>query len=143
MEEKKVGTPMYKLSSGYMMPMLGLGTNEIMDPCIIANAINDLKYRTIDTATRYKNEHIVGDAINSLIVAGLVKREDLFVITKVWVEDMEHVEEACRKSLSSLGLDYIDLYLVHWPLAAKLVSGPEEKPPRYERVNIPIHKIWP
>lgn len=74
----------------------------------------------------------------------LVKREDIFLISKVWVDDFDDVEAACRRNLDKLGLEYIDLYLVHWPLSA--TGFRKEKPTDaniYERTKIPMHKVWP
>lgn len=78
-------------------------------------------YRSIDTAYAFDNEEVVGKAIASMIQEGSVQREDLFVIDKLW--NTSHrpdlVLRACEDSLSRLKLDYIDLYLMHWPLAFK------------------------
>lgn len=62
------------------------------------------------------NEHEVGIGIKEALSTGAVKREDLFVTTKLWCTDQERVEEALDTSLKKLGLDYVDLYLVHWPV---------------------------
>jgi glycerol 2-dehydrogenase (NADP+) len=64
----------------------------------------------------YQNEEDVGKGIKAAIDAGLVKREDLFVTTKLWNIYANRVEEGLDTSLKSLGLDYVDLYLVHWPV---------------------------
>ena len=70
----------------------------------------------------------------------------MFIITKVWVDEVEDVEAACKRSLERLKLDYIDLYLLHWPVftreveKANPVTGTEAK---FERINLPIHKVWP
>ena len=86
------------------MPMIGLGTDGIQDPVIIAKAITEIGYRTIDTASRYKNEEAVGKALQIVLDSAIVKREDLFVITKVWIDEVEDVEAACKRSLERLGL---------------------------------------
>jgi len=72
---------------------------------------------------------------------GNVKREDMFVISKVWWSDVEDVEAACRLSLEKLGLDYLDMYLVHWPVAQKAVTD-EAGETSWERLRMPMHKIW-
>jgi methylglyoxal/glyoxal reductase len=81
----------------------------------------DLGYRSIDTAKIYGNERGVGQAIR----AGGVPREQLFITTKVWNDDIRagRVEKAFEQSLKLLGLDYVDLYLVHWPIAGKIVPA--------------------
>lgn len=130
--------PTYTLGSGDRMTMIGLGTDGITDPQIIAKAITDIGYRTIDTASRYKNEAVVGEAIK---LSG-VRREDLFIITKVWIDEVEDVDGACRRSLEKLGLDYIDLYLLHWPIAVKTITK-EDGSEGFEKIKLPVHKIWP
>ncbi|TNV76708.1 hypothetical protein FGO68_gene6488 [Halteria grandinella] len=141
MESKPaITTPVYTLSSGHSMPMIGLGTDGITDPTIIARAVTDLGYRLLDTASRYKNEHVVGQAIT--LAASQVKREELFVVTKVWIDEVEDVEGACRRSLEKLGLEWVDLYLLHWPVAVRTIMQ-EDGSEKYEKINLPVHKIWP
>ena len=128
------------------MPMLGLGTDGITDPVIISRAILEIGYRTIDTASRYKNEEVIGQAVKLAIEdpSERVTRDNLFVITKVWVEDVEDVEAACRLSFKKLDLDYVDLYLLHWPIAIRtLPLTDDQRSPQYEIIKMPIHKIWP
>ncbi|KAJ4459736.1 putative Aldose reductase B [Paratrimastix pyriformis] len=111
------------LNSGHRIPRLGLGTwqspSEEVRGAVVA-AI-EAGYRHIDTARVYKNEAAVGDGIQEAISRGLVRREDLFVTTKLWCTDHHpsRVLEACQKSLERLKLQYLDLYLVHWPVAWK------------------------
>lgn len=73
----------------------------------------------------YGNEKEIGEAIKEKISDGTVKREDLFVVTKLWntFHERDQVVPTCKKSLENFGLDYIDLYLIHWPVALKL-KGP-------------------
>ncbi|KAI4339175.1 hypothetical protein MLD38_024142 [Melastoma candidum] len=109
------------LSSGYKMPMVGLGvwrmeSNQIRG--LLLKAI-ELGYRHFDCAADYQNEAEVGEALSEAFQAGLVKREDLFITTKLWNSDHGHVAEACRDSLKKLRLDYLDLYLIHFPVATR------------------------
>lgn len=89
---------------------------EIRD--LIINAIN-IGYRHFDCAADYRNEAEVGEAFTEAFKTGLVKREDLFITTKLWNSDHGHVIEACKDSLKKLQLDYLDLYLVHFPVATR------------------------
>lgn len=84
----------------------------------------DLGYRHIDCAMLYCNEKEIGAAIREKIRDGTVKREDLFVVTKLWntFHEREMVVPTCQKSLANFGLDYVDLYLIHWPVAQKAVG---------------------
>lgn len=101
------------------MPLIGLGTYKLRgEECerTIREAI-ELGYRKFDTATLYDNEAHVGKALREAIAAGDVTRDELFVTTKVWHDhhgaDLTPV--AFQQSLEKLGLDYVDLYLIHWP----------------------------
>ncbi|CAD7083082.1 unnamed protein product [Hermetia illucens] len=118
--------PKVKLNNGLEMPGFGLGTylstsNEIAEA--VKYAI-DRGYRHFDTAYFYQNERDVGGAIKEKISEGIVKREDIFLTTKLWCihHEPSRVEYACRKSLENLGLDYIDLYLMHFPVGFSYVD---------------------
>lgn len=109
--------PLTTLNDGYDFPLLGLGTYKLKGEeteQIVRTAI-ELGYRHIDTASLYGNEVEVGKAINAAIAAGDVTREELFVTTKLWNDDQDRVAEAYEESLRRLDLEFIDLYLVHWP----------------------------
>lgn len=113
------------MNDGFEIPLIGFGTSLVRaahkdDPGFeaIKTAIK-CGYRFIDTATYYLNEEAVGLAIQECIDEGQVKREDLFVCTKVWctAHKRSSVMKACKESLAKLKLDYVDLYLIHWPMA--------------------------
>jgi len=112
-----------KLNSGYEMPNVGLGTWK-SKPGEVGQAVEvalDAGYKHIDGAWVYFNEGEVGDAIQKKINDGTIKREDLFVTTKLWCNFHQpcDVEMAFMKSLKALKLDYIDLYLMHFPVGFK------------------------
>ena len=104
------------LNNGVEMPILGFGVYQVTDPkeceTSVFEALN-VGYRLIDTAQVYGNEAAVGKAIKK---SGVV-REELFITTKLWVSDVsyEKAKKAFEKSLKNLGLDYLDLYLIHQP----------------------------
>lgn len=113
--------PSRKLASGARMPAIGLGTfgSDSVSGEAIAEAVLDagrLGYRHFDCAAVYSNEHLIGPSFKKLISEG-IKREDLWITSKLW-NDM-HAEKdvipTFHKSLKDLQLDYLDLYLVHWP----------------------------
>ncbi|XP_051954324.1 aldo-keto reductase family 1 member A1-A isoform X1 [Xyrauchen texanus] len=110
------------LSNGQQMPVVGLGTWKSA-PGQVKQAVLaalDCGYRHIDCAAAYSNEHEVGEVLNKRVGPGkLLMREDIFVTSKLWntKHHPDDVEAACKKSLSDLGLSYLDLYLMHWPMA--------------------------
>ncbi|XP_050232428.1 NADP-dependent D-sorbitol-6-phosphate dehydrogenase [Mercurialis annua] len=109
------------LNNGIKMPIIGLGVWRMDGKAIrdlIINAIQ-IGYRHFDCAADYQNEKEVGEALAEAFQSGLVKREDLFITTKLWNSDHGHVIEACKDSLKKLQLEYLDLYLVHFPVATK------------------------
>lgn len=109
-----------KLANGVEMPWFGLGVFKVQEGQEVVDSVKaaiKAGYRSIDTATVYGNEEGVGQAIRESGVA----REELFITTKVWNNDQgyDSTLAAFDLSLSKLGLDYVDLYLVHWPIRAK------------------------
>ena len=112
---QKSDIPAVKLNNGVSMPMLGFGTNTLTGErgvrCVV-DAIS-VGYRLIDTATVYGNEEAVGEAIKK---SG-IKREELFLTSKVWVDDSgyEKAKKAFQTSIDKLGVEYLDLYLIHRP----------------------------
>ncbi len=117
---KKV--PLRTLYTGIKMPAVGLGTfgSDKYSPAQISEAVYGAVkagYRLIDCAAVYQNEDQIGDVLKKLFDDGIVKREELFITSKVW-NDMHgdgEVIASCKKSLADLKLDQIDLYFVHWP----------------------------
>ena len=108
------------LTNGVEMPIFGLGVYKMTDPQETIEAITkalQVGYRAIDTASLYYNEEQVGEAIRHSGVA----REELFVTTKVWNSDQgyDNTLKAFEVSLKKLGMDYVDLYLTHWPVEGK------------------------
>jgi diketogulonate reductase-like aldo/keto reductase len=107
------------LNDGRTIPQIGLGVHTLHGPRLAAaiEAALDAGYRCFDTAAEYGNEAGVGEALR----AGRVPREQLFVATKLWNAEQgyEPTLAACRASLERLGMDYIDLYLIHWPCPEK------------------------
>lgn len=134
--------PTLKFNNGNQIPVLGLGTwqvcklffmvykkiarrkfqgppgkeGEVGDAVKIAI---DLGYRHFDGAYVYQNERIIGEAIAEKIAEGVVKREELFIVSKLWntFHRPALVESAIRRTLKDLKLDYLDLYLIHWPFS--------------------------
>lgn len=105
-----------KLNNGVEIPMEGFGVYQVPDLNLCEKAVTEAietGYRLIDTAATYLNEEAVGRAIKK----SSVKREDLFITTKLWVQDAgyENTKKAFETSLNKLGLDYLDMYLIHQP----------------------------
>lgn len=111
------------LSNGVPMPQIGLGVWKVPSPDapgVVTSALK-LGYRMIDTAAIYKNEIGVGEGIKQ---SG-VPREEIFIVTKLWNENMRQntVLQGFEDSLKALGVDFIDLYLMHWPVPGKYVKA--------------------
>ncbi|RYC46898.1 2,5-didehydrogluconate reductase DkgA [Pectobacterium zantedeschiae] len=106
--------PKVKLADGNIMPQLGLGVWRASSEDTVTAVTEALSigYRAIDTAAIYKNEEAVGQALSS----ANLPREEVFITTKLWNGDHTDPQKALQESLRKLRLDYIDLYLIHWPL---------------------------
>ncbi|MEW5551540.1 aldo/keto reductase [Peribacillus frigoritolerans] len=112
------------LHNGVKMPWFGLGVFKVEEGPELVNAVKvAIKhgYRSIDTAAIYENEEGVGQGIRDGLKEAGISREDLFVTSKVWNADLgyESTIAAYEKSLQKLGLEYLDLYLIHWPVEGK------------------------
>ncbi|KAL7064069.1 hypothetical protein AAHC03_05833 [Spirometra sp. Aus1] len=137
------------LSSGSKIPQVGFGSfmpklHEVENPVFWAI---DAGYRHIDCARAYQNETEVGRALRRQLDAGTVKREDLFITSKLWgdAHRLEDVRPACEESLRKLGLKYLDLYLIHFPVPFKLKEGtqfPVTDPSAFEFEYIPLEETW-
>ncbi|MFM7676984.1 MAG: aldo/keto reductase [Synechococcus sp.] len=134
-------------ANGDRMPLLGLGTWKAA-PGEVGAAVREairLGYRHIDCASVYANEPEVGEAIRGAIVAGEVRREELWITSKLWcnAHGRENVEPALRRSLADLQLEWLDLYLIHWPVpiqpgVAFPNSGSDLLPPE----AVPLTSTW-
>ena len=110
------------LNTGAKMPLEGFGVFQIPDHKVCEQSVYDAVktgYRLIDTAAAYMNEEAVGKAVSRAIADGIVTRDELFITTKVWVQDMKNeatAYEAVKTALAKLKLDYVDLILLHQPM---------------------------
>ena len=145
------------MTSNRVIPQIGFGMWKI-DPVDCADAVYQaikMGYRHLDSASDYGNEKQVGEGIKRALDEKLCTREELWVTSKLWNthHSDEHVELAIRKTLSDLQLDYLDLYLVHFPIALKYVPiekrypaawfyDPDIASPKMERAPIPLHITW-
>jgi len=137
------------LNDGKRIPIIGLGTwkskpNEAKEA--VKHAIK-VGYRHIDCAPVYQNEKEVGEAIKESIQNGIVKREQLFITSKLWNTNhrKNDVQPACEKSLKDLQLDYLDCYLIHWPVAFKNHQGslyPKREDNTFDIDDVPIWETW-
>src|SRR5690625_5034067 len=113
--------PQKTLTNGVTIPQIGLGVYQVTEDDVVSTVGSALAngYRHIDTASFYDNEIGVGEAIR----ASGMKREDLFITSKVWNDEQgyDHTLEAFERSLNRIGTDYLDLYLIHWPMEKTFV----------------------
>ncbi len=140
------------------IPSVGLGLWKIdgADATSIVEKAIEIGYRHIDSAADYGNEKETGYGINAAIKKGYCNRHDLWVTSKLWnnYHRPEHVRPACEKTLKDLGLDYLDLYLIHFPISLKFVPFDHHYPPGWNSVlnnkkipkmeidPVPLHMTW-
>lgn len=122
----------YKLNNGKEIPSIGFGTFRLKEEVedVVINAI-EVGYKMIDTASSYLNEEYVGNAIKKT----KVDRKDLFITGKLWNDsrEFEKIVEACKETLKKLNVEYLDLYLVHWPASPVLY-------PNWKEINANVWK---
>ncbi|KAH9802195.1 Deoxymugineic acid synthase 1 [Citrus sinensis] len=147
-----INVPGVKLSSasaGREMPVIGLGTavdkkDENVMKCAVMEAIK-LGYRHFDTASEYGTERALGEAIDEALKLGLLTtRQDLFITTKLWLNEAHRdlVVPALKKSLRTLQMDYVDLYLIHWPISAKPSEKLQSLIPKEDLVPLDYKGVW-
>ncbi|XP_055626139.1 aldo-keto reductase family 1 member B1-like [Toxorhynchites rutilus septentrionalis] len=141
--------PTVTLNNGHKMPVLGLGTwlSREGEGIEAIKAAIDAGYRHIDTAYLYRNEKEVGQAIREKIAEGVIKREDIFVTTKLWNNFFEpcKVAEAFKRSFENLDIGYIDLYLMHSPMSFKFDGwelGHVDATTKPEYADVDIVDTW-
>lgn len=144
------------LNNGKAMPLVGHGLWKIPNEKIADHVYMAIKagYRLLDGAADYGNEKEAGEGVARAIKDGIVKREDLFIVSKLWnnFHERERVEPMCRRQLKDWGLDYFDLYIMHFPVALKYVDPEVRYPPGWfddgvtptdiQQSNATIRETW-
>lgn len=146
-----------RLADGTEVPSVGLGFWKVENEKAADLTVEAISrgYRHLDNACDYGNEAEVGEGIERAIQDGLCEREDLWVTSKLWntYHSADHVRLAVERSLSDLRVDYLDLYLVHFPIPLQFVPfetryppgwffDPEADEPRMELANVPVSETW-
>jgi alcohol dehydrogenase (NADP+) len=137
----------FDLEGGGRMPALGLGTWKA-DPGVVGESVAEairIGYRHFDCAPLYGNEPEIGEALEAATGVGQVSREDLWITSKLWNDSHlpEHVLPALKQTLADLRLEYLDLFLVHWPIAHKHgVAFPESPDQFLALADAPIADSW-
>jgi D-xylose reductase len=128
-----MASPTIKLSSGHEMPQVGFGLWKVANETAADTVYEAIKagYRLFDGACDYGNEKECGEGVARAIKDGIVKREELFIVSKLWqsFHDVDRVEPITRKQLGDWGLEYFDLFLIHFPVALEYVDPEVRYPP--------------
>ncbi|CAH0037827.1 unnamed protein product [Clonostachys rhizophaga] len=128
-----MASPTVKLNSGYDMPLCGFGLWKVSNDTCADTVYNAIKagYRLLDGACDYGNEKECGEGVARAIKDGLVKREELFIVSKLWqtFHDVDRVEPITRRQLADWQVDYFDLFLIHFPVALEYVDPSVRYPP--------------
>ncbi|MBE6089145.1 MAG: aldo/keto reductase [Clostridium beijerinckii] len=141
--------PQRTLYTGAKMPEIGMGTfgSDRFSAEDIANAVKGaakLGFRLFDGASVYGNEDLIGEVYKEILASG-IKREELFITSKVWNDQHDNVIESCKQTLKDLQLDYLDCYFVHWPFPnfhAKGVSVDSRDPNAKPYIHEDFMKTW-
>jgi diketogulonate reductase-like aldo/keto reductase len=149
--------PNLNLSTGSQMPVLGLGMWKVEKsaaPKLVEEAAS-AGWRHFDCASDYGNEAEVGAGLEKVLKSGGVRREQLWVTSKLWNTNhaATHVREACERSLRDLRIDYLDLYLIHFPIALEYIPpakrypagwfhDPDAPSPKMKPARVPISETW-
>ncbi len=147
----------FSISDNASIPALGLGTWKSSNGQVsqaVSKAI-EIGYRHIDCASIYQNQKEIGTALTGTISSGQVKRDDLWITSKLWnnAHAKKHVQPALERTLKDLQLDYLDLYLIHFPIAQPYVAFEDRYPagwfldpdaiePKMELAKVPLHLTW-
>ncbi|XP_060535172.1 aldose reductase-related protein 2-like isoform X2 [Cylas formicarius] len=132
------------LNGRFKMPIVGFGSGGIITAELMEETLNtalEAGYRHIDTATAYENEHLIGPVLQKWFSSGKLNREDIFITTKLpnYKLQPEKVEEQLKASLARLQINYVDLYLIHFPVA-RMEASPYEPSPLLPTDHVAIWK---
>ena len=152
-----MSVPTLRLESGERLPVVGLGLWKVAGPAApgLVEEAARCGYRHFDCASDYGNEADVGAGLKKLLGDKICRRDELWVTSKLWNTNhaAEHVRPACERSLRDLSLDYLDLYLIHFPIALEYVPflkryppgwfyDPDAPEPRMKPSRVPIAETW-